>query len=165
MRTPFTFFISALLLLAGIAPAQAAEVYATGRAYLYTGPGNEYAQGKRVTRGERLDLIGCEKTLNWCAVRTLENDIGWIDPNSIRTPRRGYSAGYTVFDMKADGSLRIVIFKPHNRPPHYPYHPGKPKPRPERPPVAEKPAPEQKYKSMLPSKGYNPLCPMGVKDC
>lgn len=165
MRT--LFFLSAALLLSVIAPipAQAAEVYATGRAYLYGGPGDEYAQGKRVSRGEKLDLIGCEKTLNWCAVRTLENDIGWINPNYIRTPRRGYSAGYTVFDMRADGSLRIVIFKPHNRPPHYPYHPGKPQPRPDKPPAAEKPAPEPKYKSMLPKKGYNPLCPMGVKDC
>ncbi len=123
-----------------------------------------YARVDRVTRGEKLELMGCERELLWCAVRTLNGDLGWIEPQYMRGAYAGRA--YTIFDMRADGSLRIVIFKPHNSGGHHnPHHPG---PRPDRPrpplPEKEKPKPP-KYAPMPMPKGYNPLCPMGVNDC
>ncbi len=187
-KTALPLFAALFLWLAP-ACAQAATAYVTDNLHLRAGPDARYPSVAILRSGERVELLGCINGLQWCEVETRNDERGWTAAYYLRTTRG--STNLTIIETKADGGVRIVIYKPHDYwDAHYrkkyfyrdrdkwlghkprknyghdhdkdDHHDRPSKPRP----VKEKEQPKKyPWQDIVKSPRHNPMCPMGQSDC
>lgn len=104
--------IAVMALCLAPASAKAATAYTTENLHLRAGPDARYPSVALLRRDERIELLGCLNGLQWCEVETQDGERGWTAAYYLRTTRG--SSRITIIETKADGGLRIIIYRPHD---------------------------------------------------
>lgn len=165
-------------------PAHATDAYTSARVYLRAGPDGGYPVVELLERGEKLNLIGCLSSREWCEVRTRDKERGWVYASYLEGVSKG---GRVTFITNYGNNVDIVVYEPvyywdsyyrhkdfykdrdrwlpkhrkHNYSRHHDHNHGGPKDR------DEKPVPDNTHPALKPitSDKYNPLCPMTNPNC
>lgn len=176
-----TFVYIALAAFIFSPAAHAMDVYPSAKVYLRAGPDGGYPVVQLLDRGEKLSLIGCLSSREWCEVRTRYKERGWVYASYLEGVSNG---GRVTFITNYGNSVDVVVYEPH----YYwdSYYRGKdfykdrdrwlPKNRKhnysrydrvDRPVRDEKLMPENNNPALkaIKSDKYNPLCPMTNPAC
>ncbi len=90
-------------------PAQATDAYTSARVYLRAGPDGGYPVVELLERGEKLDLVGCLSSREWCEVRTHDKERGWVYASYLEGASKG---GRVTFITNYGNRVNIVVFEP-----------------------------------------------------